>query len=690
VCKADPLRQQGDAAVRKCPFGAVAAVAQDGTADGGHLSADLVPAAGFQQDFQQAAGGAAFQEAIRQCRLAGFFSGLCGPAQPAFAFQLVHQASLLPGGASLHDSQVVFFDTTLSELSAQACGGFGGAGKNDDAGHRGIQSVDQADKYASGFCVTLFEPEPGQIDQVGFVRFIALHNQSRWFIKHQQVIVFVKHGPARMKKIHKQRSFSRSESSRVAAPSLQAMGAIFDACGIRLSARQLDCFWVYHGLLRLHNSDLNLTRVHNFSNMVLKLYVDSALPALMTDLPSPLMDLGSGPGMPGIPLKILRPEVEIVLAEGRAKRTAFLREAIERLQLTGIEVVDRNIGPEFERPVNGVITRAVETIDQTLSRVQGCLQRHGRVIFMKGPACEPEIELALRLFDQRFALVDNQEYRIGSTSHERRLVVFERLDAPPRALAAQAARRHRVLEVTSEHNDRYKSLKRILTGRGIRKEGLALMAGGKTVMEMLTAFPQRCRAWITSGAQPAPPVEASAEMDWLQLAEPLFQTLDLFGTRAPLLCIDVPEIEPWTPAEGFPDGCSLLVPFQDPENVGAVIRSAAAFEAAQVILLAESAHPYHPKALRAAGGLTPRVRLRQGPSLHELPTDLPLYALSAQGTRIATVDFPDKFGLLIGLEGQGLPQAFRDKAVRIPIHPAVDSLNAAATAAVALYEWRKR
>jgi RNA methyltransferase, TrmH family len=149
-------------------------------------------------------------------------------------------------------------------------------------------------------------------------------------------------------------------------------------------------------------------------------------------------------------------------------------------------------------------------------------------------------------------------------------------------------------------------------------------------------------------------------------------------------------VTPWTPQEGFCPGCSLLVPFQDPENIGAVIRSAAAFGVSQVILLSESAHPYHPKALRASGGVVPHVHLRQGPSLNDLPQNLPVLALSAEGTDLGAVEFPAAFGFLLGLEGQGLPDGWRPAAVRIPIQPQVESLNAAAAAAVALYEWARR
>ena len=83
-------------------------------------------------------------------------------------------------------------------------------------------------------------------------------------------------------------------------PSMAAMQAILERSGIRLSSVQLEQLWLYHQLLRQHNPTLNLTRIHNFVNMVLKLYVDSMLPAKMRELPSPLLDLGTGPGMPGI------------------------------------------------------------------------------------------------------------------------------------------------------------------------------------------------------------------------------------------------------------------------------------------------------------------------------------------------------------------------------------------------------
>jgi tRNA G18 (ribose-2'-O)-methylase SpoU len=227
----------------------------------------------------------------------------------------------------------------------------------------------------------------------------------------------------------------------------------------------------------------------------------------------------------------------------------------------------------------------------------------------------------------------------------------------------------------------------LLTSRGVRKQRKALVSGSKQTKEILQYLPNLCEAWITKGDNQLPQSGAPDHLIWYQLAPALFHTLDVFGTDSPLLLIKTPEIPEWVPPDGFPPGCSLLVPFQDPENVGTVIRSGVAFGVAQIILLAESANPYHPKAIRASGGTTLRARLLQGPSLKDLPETLPIVALSPEGRSIYTFDFPQNFGLLPGMEGTGLPETWRKQAIAIPISPEVESLNAAAAAAIALFAW---
>ena len=470
----------------------------------------------------------------------------------------------------------------------------------------------------------------------------------------------------------------------------EGMAVILKRCGITPDGSQLHKLWLYHQLLREHNLDLNLTRIHNFENMVVKLYVDSILPGRMVDLPSPMMDLGTGPGMPGIPLKIFFPHLEVVLAESRGKRVAFLQTVIEQLGLERVEIIGRTITPEIERPVAAVITRAVETIQASLERISGCLVHGGLAVFMKGPQCQEEVAAAQASCGHSYRLKEDHAYRLPHTTHERRLVIFERIDQPAPSVRRKAMERHGMKRIDSEQNDTFKQLRTLLTTKGIRKEGRAIVCGAKLVDEVLRHFPDRCEGWISSGDKSPPPEYAPTSLRWYQLAPGLFQEIDLFGTHMPLLLVRVDAPSTWEPDEPFPAGCTVLLPFQDPENVGAAIRSAVAFGASQIILLSECAHPYHPKALRASGGAVFQASFRRGPSIADLPMDLPVVSLSSEGVDARTFIFPDRFGLLPGVEGPGLPGQWRAGSVSVPISRKVESLNAATALAIVLYAWRSQ
>ena len=474
-------------------------------------------------------------------------------------------------------------------------------------------------------------------------------------------------------------------------PGPEQMDALLQRCGIHLAPSQLSQLWAYHRLLRRHDAELNLTRIRNFDNMVLKLYADSILPALHAPLPSSLLDLGTGPGMPGIPLKIFRPDLHILLAESRQARTDFLKTAVSALGLPGLDVVDRGIAPDYDQPVAGVITRAVEPIADTLARVAGCLMRDGRAIFMKGPRCEEEIEKAAKKFASVYELTEDIPYQIPRTPHRRRLVVFRRMVKPtPAKGPSQMLKTYRIRVIESESNAIFRDLKKLLGGRGVKKQGKTLVCGTRLTVEAMERSPERCLAWISSGNRQPPPPVAPEELQWTQLTPERFQTLDAFGTKRPIVLFDIPTPECWRPEAGLTSGCSLLVPFQDPENVGAIVRSAVAFDVNRIILLAESANPFHPKAVRASAGTVFSARLFQGPSLSEIPPDLPVIALAASGQPLARAVFPQSFCLLPGMEGPGLPSQWQVNAVAIPMAPRVESLNAAVATAIALYEWRRR
>ena len=248
----------------------------------------------------------------------------------------------------------------------------------------------------------------------------------------------------------------------------------------------------------------------------------------------------------------------------------------------------------------------------------------------------------------------------------------------------------RVHEITSAENPSFREWKQLLAPRGMRKHGRALVSGAKLVTEALENFPEAADTLLLGGTRMSPPSDVPETTKVVRLPAALFQELDTIGTRSPLLVLQVPELTRWSPEHGLPVGVSLFLPFQDPENLGAAIRSGLAFGVAQVVLLGGAAHPFHPKTLRASGGAVLRARLSLGPSLSELPHNLAIVPLSPEGSDLMQFTFPSACALLPGIEGPGLPTYWRERAVRIPIRPEVDSLNAAATVSIALYEWSRQ
>lgn len=171
----------------------------------------------------------------------------------------------------------------------------------------------------------------------------------------------------------------------------------------------------------------NFTRLTSIKDVAIKHFIDSIIINKLTPIKFPLLDMGTGPGFPGIPLKIiLGPEKKIILAEGVQKRVSFLKKVRDELDLQGLDIIGRNVNEDFHYPVEGVITRAVEDTRNTLGNVMNCLQTGGCVYLMKGPNVDPEIETALKKWGDYYKLEKNKTYKLPNTHHERRLLVFRK------------------------------------------------------------------------------------------------------------------------------------------------------------------------------------------------------------------------------------------------------------------------
>jgi tRNA G18 (ribose-2'-O)-methylase SpoU len=243
-------------------------------------------------------------------------------------------------------------------------------------------------------------------------------------------------------------------------------------------------------------------------------------------------------------------------------------------------------------------------------------------------------------------------------------------------------------DLSSRSNPAFKGFQRLLDGQGVKKEGLSLLSGPKQVREVLREFPDRCVAVLFKRGH-SPQIHEGVR--GYRLSAELFREVDVYGTGQPILLVRFEPLSSWTSTLRSP-GCTLFVPFQDPSNVGAVIRSAAAFGVSRVVVLREGAHPFHHKSIKVAGSAMFRVPISAGPSIRDLESErFPIITLSTAGQEIGKFDFPPSFGLLPGLEGPGLPPNLsRLTSLSIPMSGGVESLNAALATGIALYEWRNK
>ncbi|MBN1574122.1 MAG: 16S rRNA (guanine(527)-N(7))-methyltransferase RsmG [Deltaproteobacteria bacterium] len=480
----------------------------------------------------------------------------------------------------------------------------------------------------------------------------------------------------------------------------EEMRELFIRSGIELDDRKLDLFYRFYLELIEKAPNADLTGLVSFEDIVVKHFIDSAIITKYVDLPSPLLDIGTGAGFPAVPLKIIRPEIKIYAAEGRKERVGFLMETIDLLGLDGIEIYPLRVKDNLPFKVRGVITRALEPIPETLIRTAPFLKEGDTVIFMKGPSAENEMEAIDKGIGRLFSPEEDISYTIPGTEYRRRLVIFERkgqkfVPGRDRSLGSKSPVE---VKISSGKNPRFKELKSVLTGRGLKKGDFTILSGEKQVREALKTFPEEIEGIILSHERDLENMPEDIEdMVRYRLSKPLFNEIDSFGTGSPLLIIKVREIPEWRDENDaeWPSGITIFIPFQDPANVGGAVRTAVAFGVKRIVLLEGASNPYHVKSIRAAGTAIFRAPLFSGPKIEELKVcGAPLYSLDPGGESIARAVLPFNMGLVVGLEGPGLPENLRRsggvRALSIPMVKGVESINATASLVAALFEWRRR
>jgi 16S rRNA (guanine527-N7)-methyltransferase len=157
-----------------------------------------------------------------------------------------------------------------------------------------------------------------------------------------------------------------------------------------LSEAQLRDISTYIDVLLRWNQKLNLTAVRDPEQIVTRHFGESIFAAghLFAQAPSEssphLVDVGSGAGFPGIPMKLCFPFLRVELVESHQKKATFLREIIRQLGLTGIDVFAGRAETIQDRIFDVVTLRAVERFDDVLPVAAKLLNREGRLALLVG------------------------------------------------------------------------------------------------------------------------------------------------------------------------------------------------------------------------------------------------------------------------------------------------------------------
>nr|WP_264165438.1 16S rRNA (guanine(527)-N(7))-methyltransferase RsmG [Salmonella enterica] len=196
---------------------------------------------------------------------------------------------------------------------------------------------------------------------------------------------------------------------------------MLDEAGISLTDHQKTQLVAYVDMLHKWNKAYNLTSVRDPAEMVVRHILDSIVVAPYLQ-GQRFIDVGTGPGLPGIPLAIVLPDAHFTLLDSLGKRVRFLRQVQHELKLENITPVQSRVEAyPSEPPFDGVISRAFASLNDMVSWCHHLPGEKGRFYALKGQL--PEDEIASLPDD--FSVESVEKLRVPQLEGERHLVIIK-------------------------------------------------------------------------------------------------------------------------------------------------------------------------------------------------------------------------------------------------------------------------
>ena len=215
---------------------------------------------------------------------------------------------------------------------------------------------------------------------------------------------------------------------------------LFTEVGITLDDNQMQGFAKYRSLILEYNKVMDITNITDEKDMYIKHFIDSLYinkSGLLSSTTN-IIDIGTGGGFPGIPLKILFPHLKVTLLDSLRKRVGFLTDVIEEMKLdntTAIhgraEELARN--PSYREVYDLATSRAVAPLNTLIEYSMAFVKVGGYFIAMKGPNYEEELELSRKAIDiMGGKIIEVINYSLPDCYGERSLIIIKKIKPTPR------------------------------------------------------------------------------------------------------------------------------------------------------------------------------------------------------------------------------------------------------------------